>query len=81
MPLDELLSNARWYEDVHKATAPSGSFSARIMTRLPRLQVKESDGATPRPELLVHVDVLPGAEITYHGWPARSADREPTGFF
>ena len=79
-PLDELLSNARWYEDVHKATAPSGSFSARIMTRLPRLQVKESDGATPRPELLVHVDVLPGAEITYHGWPSRSADRDPTGF-
>lgn len=79
-PVDELLSNARWYEDLHMGAAPKGYFSARVMTRLPRLTKEEVDGATPRPELLVHVDVQPGTEVTYHGWPSRTSERAPTGF-
>jgi hypothetical protein len=79
-PVDKLLSNARWYEDLHMGTAPKGYFSARVMTRLPRLTKEEADGATPRPELLAHVDVQAGTEFTYHGWPSRTAGRAPTGF-
>ena len=78
-PVDQLLSSARWYNDVHLGAAPNGTFSARIMTRIPRLAIDEVD-TKPRPELLVHVDVQPGTTLSYNGWPSRDPDRVPTGF-
>jgi len=78
-PLDDLFQEAQWFDDLHLAASPSGAFSARISTRLPRLP-EGDEGVLQRPEMLIHVDVEPGTQLTYHGWPTQDPEREPVGF-
>ena len=78
-PIDELFSEARWFDDLHQAATPSGVFSARVSTRLPR-QADGKDGPPLGPEVLAHIVVEPGTTLAYHGWPPRRSDGERVGF-
>jgi hypothetical protein len=79
LPLDELLPKATWVDDLQTAASPDGSISAKISTRLPRLPEGEQE-ISSRPEMLVHLDVTPETQLTYHGWPLNTPGREPVGF-
>lgn len=78
-PLDELLPKASWVDELHTAASPKGSISAKISTRLPR-QPESDQEVSPRPEMLVHLNVTPETELNYHGWPRKTPGREPVGF-
>ena len=78
-PLDELLPKATWVNELHRAASPKGAFSARVSTRLPR-QPESDQELSSRPEMLVHLDVTPDTQLTYHGWPSKTPGREVVGF-
>ncbi len=78
-PLTELLPKATWLDELHTAASPDGSISAKVSTRLLRLPEGDQE-VSPRPEMLVHIDVTPETQLSYHGWPMKTPGRQSVGF-